>query len=83
MSYSYFYSAVNIKDVVAYCHFYLFIFTLIKYTYNVYKYSTTRRVPSCCPHGFRSLEGHLWGAEPRFEYFLHNDSRCLVGAQDL
>jgi hypothetical protein len=28
---------------------------------------TTRRVPSCCPHGFRSVEGLLWGAEPRFE----------------
>jgi hypothetical protein len=28
---------------------------------------TTRRVTSCCPHGFRSVEGLLWGAEPRFE----------------
>jgi hypothetical protein len=28
---------------------------------------TTPRVPSCCPHGFRSAEGLLWGAEPRFE----------------
>ncbi len=38
--------------------FYLFIFTLIEQTYNAY---TTHRVPSCCPHGFRSVEG-LWGA---------------------
>jgi hypothetical protein len=47
--------------------FILFIFTLIEQTYNVYTYSTTCRVPSCCPHGFRSVEGLLWGAEPRFE----------------
>jgi hypothetical protein len=30
-------------------------------------YYTTRRVPSYFPHGFRSVEGLLWGAEPRFE----------------
>jgi hypothetical protein len=28
---------------------------------------TTPRVPPCCPHFFRSVEGLLWGAEPRFE----------------
>ncbi len=46
---------------------FLFIFTLFEQTYNGYIYGTTRRVPSCCPHGFRSVEGLLWGAEPKFE----------------
>jgi hypothetical protein len=45
--------------------FFLFIFTLIKQTYN--NYYSTSRVPSCCPHGFRLAEGLLWSAEPRFE----------------
>jgi hypothetical protein len=30
-------------------------------------YITTRRVPLWFPHGFGSVEGLLWGAEPRFE----------------
>jgi hypothetical protein len=44
---------------VACCHSFIFIFKLIKQTCNAY---ATRRVPSCCPHGFRSVEGLLWGA---------------------
>jgi hypothetical protein len=45
---------------------FLFMFTLFEQTYNTVFIYTTRRVPSC-PHGFRSVEGLLWGAEPRFE----------------
>ncbi len=44
---------------MACCHSFYFLFTLIEQTYNAY---TTRGVPSCCPHGFRSVEGLLWGA---------------------
>jgi hypothetical protein len=43
---------------------YLFI-TLFEQIYNIYIYCSW--VPSCCPHGFRSVEGVLWVAEPRFE----------------
>jgi hypothetical protein len=45
-------------------HF-LFIFTDIQCLYI----GTICRVPvpSCCRHGFCSVEGLLWGAEPRFE----------------
>jgi hypothetical protein len=44
--------------------FYLFLHYSSRHTMVIY---TTRRVPSCCPHGFRSVEGLLWGAQPRFE----------------
>ncbi len=45
----------------------LFIyFTLIEHTYNLYIYNSSSAV-SCFPHSFRSVEGLLWGAEPRFE----------------
>jgi hypothetical protein len=47
------------------CTLFLFIFTLLEQTHNILL--TTRRVPSGCPHGFRSVEGLLWGAELRLE----------------
>ncbi len=48
---------------------YLFVFKFFlhyssRHTIFIY---TTRRVPSCCPHGFRSVEGLLWGSKPKFE----------------
>jgi hypothetical protein len=54
-----------LKGLVACCRFYfiLFIFTFIEQTYN--NYYSTRRVPSCCPHGFRSGEGLLHGVPSR------------------
>ncbi len=41
-------------------------FTLSEHTYNIYLYNSSRTT-SCCLHRFRSVEGLLWGAEPRFE----------------
>jgi hypothetical protein len=66
--------------------FLLFFFTLIDYTYSGYPLYTIRRVPSSCPHGFRSAEGLLWGADQRFELgpalqqadALLYESRCTL-----
>jgi hypothetical protein len=45
----------------------LFIyFTLSEHTYNIYIYNSLRTA-SCNLHRFCSVEGLLWGAEPRFE----------------
>jgi hypothetical protein len=45
---------------------FLFInFTLIEHT--VHLYIVLVEYHSCCPHGFRSVESLLGGAEPRFE----------------
>jgi hypothetical protein len=41
-------------------------FTLSEHTYNIYIYNSSRTA-SCCLHRFRSVEGLLWGAEPRYE----------------
>ncbi len=54
------------KGLVASCHSFFFYFTLSEHTYNIYIYNSSR-TRSCCLHRFRSLEGLLWGAEPRFE----------------
>ncbi len=40
---------------------FLFTFTLIEQTYNIYLYH------SCYPHCFRTVVGLLWRAEPRFD----------------
>jgi hypothetical protein len=45
---------------------FLIYFTLSEHTYNIYIYNSSRTA-SCCLHRFRSVEGLLWGAEPRFE----------------
>jgi hypothetical protein len=45
-----------------------FIFTLIEQTYNIYMYILLVENRPCYPHCFRSEEGLLWGAEPRFEF---------------
>ncbi len=53
------------KALVARCHsFYLFLHYSSRHTIFIY---TTRRVPLLFLHCFRSVEGLLWGAEPRFE----------------
>jgi hypothetical protein len=44
--------------------FYLFLHKSSRHTMFIYP---TPRIPSCCPHGYRSVEGLLWGAEPRLE----------------
>jgi hypothetical protein len=56
------------KGLVACCHSFYFIYFYINRVdiQCLYIY-TTRRVPYCCPRGFRSVEGLLWGAESRFE----------------
>jgi hypothetical protein len=46
---------------------FLFYFYIIRAEIQYFYIYYTRRVPPCCPHGFRSVEGLLWGAEPRFE----------------
>ncbi len=47
---------------------FLFInFYIIGKTYCIYTYILLVGYHSCCPHGFRSVEGLLWGAEPRYE----------------
>ncbi len=47
--------------------YFINIFTLFEQRYNIDIYYSSSTVPSCCPHGFRSVKGLLWGAEPRFE----------------
>ncbi len=42
-------------------------FTLSERTYNVYIQNSSKNASCCCLHRFRSVEGVLWGAEPRFE----------------
>ncbi len=45
----------------------LFIyFTLREHTYNIYICNSLRTASSCL-YRFRSVEGLLWGAEPRFK----------------
>ncbi len=56
----------NFKGLVARCHSFYLFFTLTEYTYNIL-YIILVECRSCSPHCFRSVEGHLWGAEPRFE----------------
>ena len=45
---------------------FFFYFTLSEHTHNVYMCNLSRTA-SCCLHRFRSVEGLLWCAEPRFE----------------
>jgi hypothetical protein len=42
------------------------LFYYIEYIF-FYLYILIVQCHSCCPQGFRSVEGLLWGAEPRFE----------------
>jgi hypothetical protein len=45
---------------------FLFIFKLFEHSYNNYVCYYSSSAP-WFPHGFSSVEGLLWGAEPRFE----------------
>ncbi len=45
---------------------FLFIFTLTEHIYNILSIILVE-CHSLSPHCFRSVEGLLWGAEPRFE----------------
>ncbi len=45
---------------------FIYYLSLSEHTYNIYIYNSSRTA-SCCLHSFRSVEGLLWGAEPRFE----------------
>jgi hypothetical protein len=60
--------AVTVEIIKVWWHaailFYLFLHYSSRHTIFMY---TTRSVPSCRPHGFRSVKGLLWGVEPRLE----------------
>ncbi len=56
----------SFKGLVASCHSFSFYFTVSEHTYNIYIYNSSRTA-SCYLHRFRSVEGLLWGAEPRFK----------------
>jgi hypothetical protein len=59
--------------------FYLFFHLSSKHT--VFIFNTTRRVPSCCPHGFRSVEGLLWIPRPvlqQADELLYEPRRTLL-----
>ncbi len=57
---------LKVKGLVASCHSFFIYFTLSEHTYNIYIYNSSRTA-SCNLHRFRSVEGLLRGAEPRFE----------------
>jgi hypothetical protein len=46
--------------------FFSLFYTLSEHTYNIYMYNSSITA-SYCLHRFFSVEGLLWGAEPRFE----------------
>jgi hypothetical protein len=46
--------------------FFIYYLSLSEHTYNICIYNSSRTA-SCCLHRFRSVEGLLWGAEPRFK----------------
>jgi hypothetical protein len=57
---------VKVKGLVASCHsFYLFYIN--RADIQFFKYILLVEYHSCYPRSFRSVEGLLWGAEPRFE----------------
>ncbi len=57
---------IKVKGLVASCHSFFIYFTLSEHTYNIYICNSMRTASSFL-HRFRSVEGLLWGAEPRFE----------------